>query len=267
MNLITLDGRPLDSFGLLPRPGHQHAMLPTTVERRLAVPGRHGSYDFGASLTERLFLFPLVYAKELNRFELQQKMREFSAFMLDGFGYPRDIVLEITYDPGVYYTVRFSGGIVPERVYALGYFDLTLIASDPFARSMTESDGIILDSDIVLDSSIRLDDGFSYTVNAPMSLEINNWGTMNVYPEIVIDGDFTTLTITANGKTFEYNQPLMDEHLVIKGESMTIKRGEANGLPGMSGNFIFLKPGVNIVSIDGTGLSCTVSFNFKTKYA
>lgn len=266
MSLFTLDGRTLEEFGLIAQPGHQHAMLPSTLERRMNISGMHGSYDFGASLTERTFSFPLVFANEINRFDLQQKIRTFSAFLLDGFGYPRDIKLIFNYEPSVYYTVRYSGGLVPERIFALGYFNLAMMASDPFARSITGTDGLILDSDIVLDSDIRLHDEFSYAINRTIAVEINNWGSINAWPEIIVTGSLQTLTIVANGRTFSYTSSITNENLIINGEQMTVEKGAENALYYMSGHFIFMLPGINQVTIGGTGLNCSVSFNFQPKY-
>lgn len=179
MSLFTLDGRSLDEFGLIAQPGHQHAMLPATVERKLMIPGMHGTYDFGATLAERFFSFPLAFAKELNRVELQQRMRVFSAFLLNGYGKPRELKLIFQYEPGVFYLVKFTGSIDPERIFALGFFTLQLVASKPFAQGVEN----------IIEETI---------IASPHTIQINSAG--NVQTDLVIV--ITNISVqTMNGFT------------------------------------------------------------------
>lgn len=267
IDLIMLDGKGLIEFGLTPQPGHEHSMLPDSVSRTKAIAGRHGLYDFGSTLTSRRFVFPLIFAQETSRHELQQRIRAFSAFLLDAYARPREMKMIFNYEPNVYYMVKYDGSLTPDRLFERGSFKLPLVAHDPFARFIINPGDITLDSDIILDSDIRLDDEYGFTVAGPGNVEVNNFGTLATQPEIVVQGSFTTLSITANGKTFGFGSAIAGQTLVIDGEQMKVKLGGANALWSMSGHFVDLLPGVNQVTIGGTGLNCTVSFNFKPKYA
>ncbi|NOU63181.1 phage tail protein [Paenibacillus sp. LMG 31461] len=165
--MITLDGYSLDYFGLIIQPGHEHAILPSTVDRTLAISGKHGLWDFGADLGPRSFSFPLAWAYELNRVTLQQRIRQFAAFLLNSSGRPRSIKLEFDYEPGIYYVVRLVGNLVPERVFSLAFFKLPLIAFEPFAFGQEHN------SDITITSS-------------PSTLTIVSSGNVKTEPTITL---------------------------------------------------------------------------------
>lgn len=137
--MITFDGFTLDHFGLIVQPGHEHAMLPPTVDRTLSIPGKHGAWDFGADLGPRPFSFPLAWATEPDRVALQQRIRYFASFLVNSSGQPRSIKLVFLYEPDVYYTVRYAGNLVPDRRFEMAFFKLPLIAYDPFAYGAESS--------------------------------------------------------------------------------------------------------------------------------
>lgn len=266
ISLFTLDGHTLDEFGLVPQSGHLHSIAPDTVDRTKAIAGRPGLYDFGSTLNARMFSFPLTFAYEANRFTLQEKIRSFAAFLVDPYGRPREMKLTLSYEPSVEYTVKYAGSLSPERLFSRASFVLPLVAYDPFARSITGSDEVIMNSYIILNSYIRLNDSWNFSVKGTKTVEVNNWGTLASKPEIIVSGSFTTLTISANGKTFGYGSPISGQTLMIDSEKMTVKLDGNNALSAMTGDFPVIFKGVNNVSIGGTGLNCSVSFNFHPKY-
>lgn len=133
MNLFTLDGRTLESFGLVPNPGHANPAFPAAQDRLLSIPGRVGLYDFGAQISERRFSFPLTFAYEADRSTLQTSIRAFISFLHDSKGSPRTMELRLSYDADRRYLVRSSGPIDMQRIFQIGQFTLNLIAADPFA--------------------------------------------------------------------------------------------------------------------------------------
>lgn len=263
--IIQLDGQTNVDLGFIVVLGSRRPILPGTVDRTLAIPGRHGLWDFGADLGAKLFEFTCAI-NQSSTTTLQQSVATLAAFLLDSFGRPRTIDLVFLTDPDKSFKVRLMGELPIDRMNGYGSFTLPLIAADPFARSITGTDGIILNSDILLDSDFRLDDVWSFVISAVGSHEVSNWGTLIIYPEIVITGSFTTLSIVANGKTFGYTAAISNKTLVVDGERMTVKLDGANALSNMTGDFIELEPGINDVTIGGTGLSCTVSINFKPRF-
>ncbi|WP_339063552.1 phage distal tail protein [Tepidibacillus marianensis] len=131
--MISLDGRTLDSFGLILQPGHSHPILPQTKDVTIEIPGRHGAYDVGASLSPRIINLPLAWARETTRENLQQRIRELAAFLVDATGKPRTFKLTFDYESTINYNVRYSGSLDIDRFYKVGTFMLPLVAFDPFA--------------------------------------------------------------------------------------------------------------------------------------
>lgn len=266
MNVVkSLAGIDPNSIGLrvlreTARPG-----LPSTRDRVLTIPGRNGAWDFGADMEPRSFSLECAFLTRRST-ELQQSIETLASLLVDAYGRPKTVELVFSSRPDRSYRVRYSGSLPIQRVAGLGKFSLPMVAFDPYPRSITGSDDVILDSDILLDSDVRLDDQWSFTVSAAGTYQVDNWGTLALEPEIVVSGSFSTLAITSNGKTFSYNSAISGQTLTIDCEKMTVKLNGTNALAGMSGNFIALLPGINQVSIGGTGLNCSVSFNFHPKF-
>jgi len=268
MSLFTLDGRSLEEFGLIALRGHQYPMQPESVDVTLAVPNRHGLYDLGSTLGPRKFAFPLMFPYETDRYRLQQRMRAFSAFLLDSTGRPREMKLSLSYEPGVYYAVKAVGGITPDRLHNQASFTLTLIAYDPFPHTIDDSlTTTTWDTDLTWDTiSLSWSDDFTFDINGDQTISINNFGLLNIRPEIHITGSFETIAFDANDQLLQYNTALSGSTLIIDNRRMTIREDNTNRLKHMSGDFIEFVPGYNQVTVSGTGLNCTVEFVFRAVY-
>jgi len=114
------------------RPG-----LPSTVDKTLTIPGRHGQYDFGAELSTRSIVLDCAFITR-NATELQQKVMELSSFLVDSYGRPRALKMRLRERPGQHFNVRWTGGFDVERIIGTGLFSLTFTAFDPFAYSDQE---------------------------------------------------------------------------------------------------------------------------------
>lgn len=136
----------------------------------------------------------------------------------------------------------------------------------PFPCQIDSVESIILDSSILLDSDIRLDDVYQFTVNGNKTVEVNNFGTHSIKPVIEIMGTFTTLSITANGKTLNYAEAISNKTIILDCVLLQAKDGMTNKNNVMTGDFLILQSGINLVQITGTGLNCTVTFKFKPLY-
>jgi len=162
--------------------------------------------------------------------------------------------------PDRYFNAKLTGSMVVEQIGTYGEIRVTFKATDPYSYSTTESDDIILDSDVVLDEEITLDATWSFVINRPQTVTVNNWGYEEVRPRIVITGSWTTLQVGS----LTYNSSANNKTLVIdcERESARIDGTSVN----ITGDFITLEPGNNVVAIGGTALNCTVSFEFRAKY-
>lgn len=262
---FTLGGKTAKELGMIMLSTSRRPILPPTVDRTLAIPGRNGAWDFGADVGPRQLNLDCATINRDAR-NLQLAVESLAALLVDGYGKPRTLQLIFDLRPDRYYLVRYVGNLDIDRIIGLGRFTIPLVAFDPFPRSLIATDGVILDSDIILDSAIRLDDEWRFKIMGSGSFEVNNWGSLVTEPEIIITGSFTNLSISANGKTFGYTTMIYNQTLAIDCERMTVKLNGTNAMTGMTGDFISMLPGINKVAIDGTDLNCTVSFVFKPKF-
>ncbi|MNB67233.1 Phage tail protein [compost metagenome] len=130
---IWLNDRSNVDLGFLVLQSSKRPGLPATTDRTLAIPGRHGLRDFGADLSARLFAFDCAILAS-DRFQLQTRVMELSAYLVDSYGRPRELELLLAERPGQTFTVRYSGSFDIDRIQRYGKFSLPLTAYDPFAR-------------------------------------------------------------------------------------------------------------------------------------
>ena len=134
---IWLDDKSNIDLGFIVRGTSQRPGLPTTVDRTLTIPGRHGQYDFGAELDTRRFVFDCAFVTR-DAPELQQKVMALARYLTDSYGRPRPLQLRLRERPGQFFTVRYVGSFDVERIIGLGVFSLTFVAFDPFAYADQE---------------------------------------------------------------------------------------------------------------------------------
>lgn len=262
---FTLDGTPAKDLQIVMSRESDRPILPNTVDSTMSIAGRNGIIDMGATLGARQFsLACKVITKDYRA--LQKAIEQIASVLVDVRGKPRTVKLVFDVNPDRYYLVRYSGSLSIDRLFGLGQFTLPLlvVSREPFANSLTSSDSVILDSDIVLDSDIMLDDRWDYYISSEQVVELFNWGTMAVKPLISLQGSFASISITVNGKTFNYTAH--NGLLIIDCEKFTVKKDGINTISNMTGDFIELNAGTNQISISGTSLSVNVSFIFEAKF-
>lgn len=261
-----IDGKTFYELGFIFLRESQRPVLPKTRDRTASIPGLDGEIDFGARLESRdinLELSPRARTAD----DLTRQIDALTAILTDQTGRPRSVELVLPEHTGRRYMVRYSGSLPVDRIVGAGKFTLPLVAFDPYAYQITDTSGpILLDSDIELDSDIRFDDGFTYAVTGPATVEVNNFGSIDLYPVIQIGGSFTTLTLTANGQTMSYNEALASGTLTIDCKKMQARFGSVNKNNKVTGKWLKLMRGINTVQIGGTGLKCSVSFVFRPMF-
>jgi phage-related protein len=297
--VITLDGHTLDYFGLIPLKGHDNP-TPSTRDKSLVIPGKHGSWDFGADMDVIQFNFPMAFNEE-DRTAVQKRIREFVSFLLDSKGKPRTFTLAFDYEPEKYYYVRYSGQIKPERLFGLGTFDLPLTAFDPVAYAeqtykIPEAiTGINYDegnlypvdpNEIYLSSEI-------YTFNDPISFNepydpnyfyenpteftwiyskhycgIYNYSHYETPLIVEIEGSVINPRITnqSTGKTL-YLPSITNQKMTVDTGKFTVKINEQNKLTGVIGieDFNFIS-GDNSLLFEGGLPNATITYKWKHKF-
>lgn len=106
-----------------------------------------------------------------------------------------------------------------------------------------------------------------YSVTSNKTISVYNAGNWYVKPKIKISGSFTKISLTANGKTLNYNTPLSNAEILLDCDlSKAIKDNAVNVNSNVSGQYLELSSGFNSIEITGTALNCTVTFIMDYKY-
>lgn len=259
-----LGDKSLEELGLVMLQGYQHP-FPSTRDRILAIPGRHGNYDFGATLDSRYFDLPVVLQAS-NESSLQFAIRTLSNHLFDAYGKPKVMKLIFSEEPDKFYWVRYSGNAPIQRVVGLGIFNLPLVAHDPFAHFILPSDEITMGSDVPIMSDILWGTGITnMSIKTPQTISIANNGSQVVRLSYLLEGSGNNVTLSANGKSFSFGS-FTGRNWIVNGEKYTVLNNSMNGLPNITGEFIELFPGMNELSFNGTNLNLTFSEGIVYKY-
>lgn len=250
-------------------------ILPTLRKREIVIPGMHGIYDFGSSTYENRIITVLLQFVGLSIPDLRLQARNI-ALWISGNSYEK-----LTFDdePDKYYLAKVYNAIGLDTFAKLGVCTVQFECL-PFALYQVSSgEDVLLDSDLPLDSDILLNPGTDYTLNVTgnTTFDIDYIGTQEVglgshmgsQFDIVISGSFATLSIALNGRTLTYIGPVSNQIIIINNVDATVKQNGSNMLHNVSGNtesFLQLIPGINMATITGTGLNCSVLFDFRPQY-
>jgi predicted phage tail component-like protein len=255
-----------NDFSLAVLPNHEHEAIPETIDRTLSIPERDGLLYYGSNLGTREFNIPMIVIPQNERFQVQAKIREFSSFMFDGYGKPKKIKLIFDYEPDKFYYIRFSGRMVPERLYRMAEFDLPVIAYDPFAYSTTTNNEVTWGSEeITFNSSYLMghEGGQIFTVTSKKDMNVVVSGSKNVSPLITVKGSGNGVKVSANGKIMSLGN-FSNEEFIINGENFTVTKNGSETF--LLDNFIDLIYGDNQVSVSGKNMNFTIQFTFRDKY-
>lgn len=130
---FTLSDKTDVQLGIQLLSGYSEPIAPSTRDKTVVIPGRHGEYDFGADLGSRPFKLPCEFVDATTREELQIAVRALAAHLVDNDANPRDLALSFDKEPAKFTTVRLQKALDIKRIIAHGTFTLRLYAADPFA--------------------------------------------------------------------------------------------------------------------------------------
>ncbi|MFW5438740.1 distal tail protein Dit [Paenibacillus apiarius] len=172
MSSFSIDGKRSQELGLIMLRATKRPILPSTTDRTLPIPGRAGQWDFGADLGARLFEIECAFNTK-NPYELQRRVMELAAFLVDSYGRPREVELRFDTRPDQYFVARYSGSLAIDRVAGLGKFTLPMMAYDPFAYGHEK----------IYESTIE---------TSPFVFEIESSGNVRTNPLIVMTNHGTS---------------------------------------------------------------------------
>ncbi|MNO28121.1 Phage tail protein [compost metagenome] len=258
---FSLNGIRSEDLGIIFLRNSQRPILPQTNDRTLSIPGRNGAWDFGADLDTRSFTLECALIEDSAE-ALQTAVERIAAALVDVKGKPKPLELVFDTRPDRYFTVRYVGSLDIERLIRAGQFTLPLIAFDPFSYRIEP----ILDSDIPLDSDVRLDgENYAFNITESTTIQLDNVGTLSISPVITITGSFDTLNLACGDKLFTYTEAV-DGVLVIDGVRLTVQVDGVNKLSKITGDFIDISPGANQIEVSGVNLNFQISFYIPAKF-
>ncbi|MBG9839819.1 MULTISPECIES: phage tail domain-containing protein [Bacillus cereus group] len=265
---LTIDGKTLNELGLALLPGHEHPAAPSTRDYTVSIPGVPGAYDFGSDLETRPFTLPVLVKPQPSKYLLSLKIREIMKTFFDPYGKPKTVKLIFDYEPDKYYKVRYSGSLDTIRYKTMANLVFPLTAFDPCAYSVFDTaNSVLWGSDIPFMSDIPFGIGdYSFGITAPITLRIENMGSLAVRPVIKISGSATSIVITANGNSFSVGTFPEGANFLVDCERYTVIKDGQNHLSKMTGKFIELMPGNNSVRVTGNNMNLKISFEFQAKY-
>ncbi len=262
-----------NDFGLYMR-SEDRNMLPTLRKRQLVIPSKHGVYDFGDNTNDvRVISVKFTYTEaDLN--SLRLKARAVAAW-LSGEG-------QLIFDdePDKYYQAKVYTSVKISDTAYTAEFSVQFECQPMAQYVVSTGEDIILDSILPLNSDVLLKpvDNFKFNItSSPTEVIFENWGTSDInyksqvgaLSKIIITGSFVTFSITLNGKTLNYNEAVNNGTVTIDNVNCTVKLGGVNKLSVVTGDlasFLKLVPGTNTATITGTGLNCSVLFDFIPLY-
>ncbi len=246
-------------------------VLPELRKRELTVPGKSGVYSFKSKAHEKRIVSGQIQYVGSNLSDLRVWARSIAQWL-----YTEDYARLIFDDePDKYYMAKVYSEVPLESLYSLGSANI-VFECQPYAQYVLGSaDELTWDTLLNWNSEYLWTGSENYRLgvtSSPAPLTVNNPGTREIgigSPQgsrfkVIITGSFTNFTVSMNGKSLSYNEPLAAETLEIDNINCTVKAG-VNKLSVCSGDldsFLTLKPGMNTMIFAGAGLNCSVIIDF-----
>lgn len=110
-----------------------------TKDYTLEIANKNGLIDMGARLSPKVFNFQCFFIGNETISDIFLATKTLVAALFDENGFPQNVELEFTGDPGVFFTVRYSGTISMLKQGIVGDFSLPLICYDVFSHGVLQT--------------------------------------------------------------------------------------------------------------------------------
>ena len=220
-------------------------LLPAVKTKRLEIPGISGVYDFESSeYSMRSVTMKIAYIGT-DYSELRTRARSIAAWLSNSSW----CKLIINDEPDKYYLAKVTSEIDLESLWMSGSADISFDCQ-PFAYYISE-----------MIHTFTVTGARTYSFTNPGNKVVNYKSPEGSKSMIGMIGTFTSLTLSMNGKTLNYIDPLTTM-LVIDNIEMAATVGSINHFNSLTGDietFIPINPGSNTLSISGSNLNFEMS--------
>src|SRR5690625_2602384 len=111
---VWIDGDLLQDEGIIALLSTDEPATPSLRNMSVSVPGRHGAYDFGGYLGERVFKLDVVFPRQ-SYTQLKHQIRAFNRRFFDDYGRPKTVSLRFGDEIDKYYNVRLTDSVPVDR--------------------------------------------------------------------------------------------------------------------------------------------------------
>lgn len=271
---FTFNGIHSSTYNIVSK-SNDRSLLPDQIKKEIIIPGKHGSYDFeDNTYSNRQIKIDISYIG--NSIDaLRNQMRLISAWL------SQSSYCKLFFDdePSVYYWAKVYSSASLTNLFRYGKTSITFECQPMAECGVSTGQDLTWSDDLIWGDNISWDNVADHTIavtgNTTTDLEYDGTVNLGSYSQdralfdIIITGSFTTLTLSLNGKSITYGAAVSSKVITIDNVNMTIKEGSTNKLSVCSGDlisFLHLIPGTNTVTITGTGLSCSILFDYRWQF-
>ena len=136
-------------------------MLPAMRKREMAIPGKHGIYDFGLNTYDKRIIPVLIQYVGATFNDLRLRARDIAAW-LSQTSYKELIFSD---EPDKYYLAKIYDPVGLETFFRLGKATIQFECQPHALYVVTSAEDVDLDDDVPLASDILLDSGNDYTIS------------------------------------------------------------------------------------------------------
>jgi|SRR5690625_391525 len=262
---VWIDDHLLQDEGIIVLLSSKELAAPSVRNMSVAVPGRHGSYDFGGWLEPRDFTLNLVFPRQ-SYADLKCQIRLFSTRFFDEYGRPKTVKLRFGDEIDKYFNARIVSEIPVERAADRGFLSIVITAYDPYAYSNVMYDEILWGSEIVTFEYQYLlgheGEGGTVKIHESQTLNIDVEGVA-LQPIFEIEGSANYITISSGDYSFTLFR-FIDTSWIIDFEKYLVYK---NGKETMEDiDEFYLLPGNNRIRINGSNLDIDMRIKFRDKF-
>lgn len=248
-------------------------LLPPMKVNQVEMPVRSGVFDFGGNdYGTREVRMSIAYIGD-DYFELRRRARSIASWLSCKTWAP----LLLNDEPDKYYLARIIDEVELHSLWESGVAEIPFICQ-PYAYFIKPTSNIEDmkwdDADVPWEVHIPLLglQSFTFSTNEPTIRTFNNPGTNEINfkspqgskNDMKITGSWSSITIIVNNKSIVYNIAGSGE-LIIDSINMEVKLNNNNILHAIDGDldyFLEIKPGENLIEIQGTNLDVNVTIDF-----